>query len=177
MIKPNNIFGLTREEKIVAGLPLFSKQSFTPQERVWFQENGEKLRNEFNEQLMEFVSKVKDRLKYKTQEEAYHAVQEYRRGSLETELYDKIDFIHLEDPLKRDTDVDELELTYFLNSRIIKDKFPKDEFRDVFGLEYDGTWTIEHTKAVIEIQSELTEFFSSEASGKKKPEESATTGK
>lgn len=173
MTKSVNIFGLTREEKTIAGIPLLGKQSLTPQERTWFQENGEALRVEFNEQLMAFVKLVKDRLKYKTEEDAFHAVQEYRRGALETELYDKIDFIHLEKPLKRDKDVDELELTYFMNSRIIKDKFPADDFKEVFGIEYAGEWTIEHTRAVLEIQTELTEFFSSEAAGKKKSEEKA----
>jgi hypothetical protein len=162
-----NIFGLVREEVTIAGLPLFKRQSLTPQERVWLQENSEAARNEYNVRYLAFVDVVKDKLKYKTQEAAYHAVKQYFRGTLESEQSDTIELLSLEKPLKRDRDVDEEELTFLLNSRIIKDKFPIAEFEESFGITYANNWTIEHTKAIEELHAELMEFFSRESEGKK----------
>jgi phage-related tail protein len=170
MTKPVNIFGLTREEVTISGLPLLKRQSLTPAERIWLQENSEAARNEWNVAYLAFVDAVKDKLKYKTQEDAYHAVKEYFRGTLDTVESDKIELLSLEKPLKRDRDIDQQELTYLLNSRLIAAKFPIAEFSEVFGIEYAGEWTIEHTKAIAELHDELTEFFASESEGKKKPE-------
>ena len=174
MNKPTSIFGLTREEVTISGLPLLKRQSLTPAERVWLQENSEAARNEWNVAYLAFVDTVKDKLKYKYQEEAYHAVKEYFRGTLESLESDKIELLSLASPLKRDRDVEEQELTYLLNSRLVSTKFPTEEFAEAFGIEYAGTWTIDHTKAIAELHPELTEFFAAESEGKKAP---ATAGK
>jgi hypothetical protein len=175
-VSKTNIFGLLREEVTVAGIPLLKRQSLTPAERVWLQENSEAARNEWNVAYLAFVDAVKDKLKYKTQEEAYHAVKEYFRGTLDAIESDKIELLSIASPLKRDRDIDEQELTYLLNSRIIKDKFPAAEFSEAFGIEYANTWTIDHTKAIAEIHPELNEFFASESEGKKS-DSAAVTGK
>jgi hypothetical protein len=169
----STIFGLTREEVTIAGLPMQKRLSLKPVERVWFQENSEASRNEWNESYLAFADAVKDKLKYKTQEEAYHAVKEYYRGTLDAELSDKIELLSLSKPLKRDKDIDELELTFFINSRLVKDKFPKEEFLEAFGLAFVDEWTIEHTRATAEIHDELQEFFASEAAGKVKTDTAA----
>jgi hypothetical protein len=169
--KPVSIFGLIREEVTICGLPLLKRQSLTPAERVWLQENSEAARNEWNVSYLAFVDTIKTALKYKTQEEAYHAVKEYFRGTLDTAESDRIELLSLSNPLKRDRDVDEQELTYLINSRLVKSKFPVDAFKETFDIDFTGEWTIEHTKAIAELHPELTEFFASESEGKK-PKES-----
>ena len=167
MSKSVSIFGLIREEVTICGLPLLKRQSLTPSERVWLQENSEAARNEWNVAYLAFVDTVKTTLKYKTQEEAYHAVKEYFRGTLDTEESDRIELLSLASPLKRDRDVDEQELTYLMNSRLVKSKFPVEAFKETFDIDFVDEWTIEHTKAVAELHPELTEFFASESEGKK----------
>lgn len=164
----SNIFGLLREETVVAGIPLIKRQSLTPRERVWLQENTEAARNEWNIAYLGFVDTVKDKLKYKSQDEAYHAVKEYFRGTLEAVQSDKIELLSIAHPLKREKDINEQELTFLLDSRIVKDTFPTIEFNETFGLEYAGTWTIEHTRATVEIHDLLNSFLASESEGKKK---------
>jgi hypothetical protein len=177
MTNATKIFGLTREEITIAGLPMQKRESLKPSERAWFQANSEKARNEWNEAYLAFVAAVKDKLKLKTEEESYHTVKEYFRGELTSEIADRIELLSIANPLKRDKDIDEMELTYFLNSRLVADKFPKEEFLEAFGIAYNGEWTKEHTEAASEIRTELEEFFTKEAAGKQKPEPEATTGK
>lgn len=168
---PVNIFGLTRKETIVCGLPLVQRNSLTPAERVWLQENSEAARHEANAAYLEFVDLVKDKFKYKTQEDAYHAVKAYYRGELDAAESDKIELLSLQKPLKRDRDIDEQELTYLIGSRLIAEKFPTEQFEQCFGIAYTGEWTMVHTKAIAEIHAELIEFFSKESEGKKEVSE------
>jgi hypothetical protein len=177
MAKSINIFGLIREEITVCGIPLLKRQSLTPAERVWLQENSEAARNEWNVSYLAFVDAVKDKFKYKSQEDAYHAVKEYFRGTLDTVDSDRIELLSLEKPLKSDKNIEEAELTFMMNSRIVAKKFPTVDFEETFGLIYTGEWTEEFTKATAEIHPGLVEFFAKESAGEKDELLTEKTGK
>jgi hypothetical protein len=177
MAKSTNIFGLVREEVVICGIPLYKRQSLSPKERIWLQENSEAERNEWNIAYLAFVNNVKDALELSSEEEAYHAVKEYDRGVLDSVSADRIELLNLRNPMKTNADVEEAEFTFMMNSRIIPDKFPVVEFDKEFGLTYDGEWTKEFTKATGEIHTKLVEFFSKESSGEKDEPATGKMGK
>jgi hypothetical protein len=174
MAKSVSLFGVVREEVVICGVPLFKRQSLSPKERVWLQENSEAARNEWNIAYLAFVDNVKETLGLAGQEEAYHAVKEYDRGVLDSVSSDRIELLSLKSPMKTNRDVEEAELTFMMDSRIVKEKFPTVEFETEFGLIYAGEWTEEFTKATVEIHPKLIEFFSKESTGEK---DEPTTGK
>jgi hypothetical protein len=171
-----NIFGLTRDTVIICGLAFLSTNSLLPAERVWMQENSEKNRNEYNKQYLEFVGNIQKALSLESEEKAYHLIRCFYRGEIEDrEVYDKLELTILKHPRPSSPDADIEELTYFINSRLIKTDFPKAEFKETFGIEYKDKWTVEHTKAIAEIAPQIEEFFLKEINGGTVPE--ATEGK
>lgn len=166
-----NIFGLTRDTVIICGLAFLSTHSLLPAERVWMQENSEKNRNEYNKKYLEFVGNIQKALTLESEEKAYHLIRCFYRGEIEDrEVYDKLELTILKHPRPTSPDADIQELTYFINSRLVKDKFPKAEFKETFGLDYKGEWTLEHTKAIAEISAQIEEFFIKEINGGEVPE-------
>ena len=167
----SNIFGLVRIQVVILGLTFLQIDSLSPAERTWLQENSEAKRNEFNKNYLDFVGKVQAKLNLESEEKAYNLVKSYYRGDLEDiELADTIELIALKNPRPRQQDIELEELTFFINSRLVKSEFPKAEFKETFGLEFKSEWTIEHTKAIAEIAPKIDEFFTREANNGKAPE-------
>ncbi len=173
----SNIFGLTRTIITVLGFAFTQTNSLTPTERIWIQENSEARRIEFNKTYLEFVAKVQQELKLKTEEEAYHLVKAYYRGELESKVADSIELIAIKNPRPIRPDIELEEITYLIDSRLIKAQFPYKEFEETFGIKYEDTWTTEHTKAISEILPAIEEFFSLEANGGKAVEVVNSEGK
>jgi len=158
------IFGLVREVVTIAGIPLYKKNSLTPAERIWLQENTEAEEQKFNVGYYDFVGKVQAELDLKTEADAYHIVKSYYRGTLDDKARsDRIELLSLRNPLPSRANVRLEQLTYLLNSRIVKEQFPSQPFFEAFGIAYLNQWTIEHTKAAEEIIEKLEEFLEGEA--------------
>ena len=158
------IFGLVRETVTIAGIPLSKKNSLTAAERIWLQENTEAEEQKFNTGYYAFVQLVQKEFKIETESEAYHVVKDYHRGTLEDKSdADKIELIALRNPLPSRANVRYDQLTYLINSRIVKEQFPINEFFEAFEITYEGEWTSEHTKAAEEIIDKLEEFLEGEA--------------
>jgi hypothetical protein len=171
MTPPPNIFGLTRSAAVICGITLLMTLSLQPHERVWLQEVAEKADNEYNKNYLTFISDIQKSLKLETEEKAYHLIRSFQRGEIEdTELFDEIDLKLLKHPVPKVPNTYLQRLTYLINSRIIKAEFPKAEFKEAFGLEYKGEWTLEHTKAIAEISSQFDDFFAREINGGVVPE-------
>ena len=161
---PAQIFGLVRETVTIAGIPLNKKNSLTAAERIWLQENTEAEEQKFNTGYYAFVQLIQKEFKIETESQAYHDAKAYNRGTLEDKCYaDKIELIALRNPLPSRASVRYDQLTYLINSRIVKEQFPTNEFFEAFDVAYVGEWTIEHTKAAEEIIDKLEEFLEGEA--------------
>lgn len=158
------IFGLVRETVTIAGIPLSKKNSLTSAERIWLQENTEAEEQKFNVGYYDFVGKVKQELSLKDEAEAYHVVKDYYRSALEDKAQsDRVELLSLRNPLPSRANVRLDQLTYLINSRIVKEQFPSQAFFEAFGIAYLNEWTIEHTKAAEEIIDKLEEFVEGEA--------------
>ncbi len=171
MSTPTNIFGLTRQRITIAGLLFLSCYSLLPHERIWLQENANKARDEYNKAYLDFIGKIQKELGLQTEDEAYHLVRSYYRGNLEDlKLLDRTDLAIRKNPFPQQPDTDTQELTYFIDSRLIKSEFPKAEFKEAFGLDFKDKWTVEHTKAIAEILPQIEEFYAKETNGGKAPD-------
>jgi hypothetical protein len=160
-----NIFGLTKTISTVAGIPLIKMNSLTPHERIWLQENTEAGQNEFNITYYEFIKLIQKEAKLKDDVEAYEKIKAYYDGTSQDSRVDAIiELASIKDPSKapKRKDLGTEQTTFLLNARILKEKFPKDEFLETFGIKYDDTWTIEHTKAIAQILPQINEFFEAE---------------
>lgn len=167
----SNIFNLTRLNVVIAGLTFLSTNSLLPHERVWMQENSEKARNEYNQKYLEFVGKIQQVLGLESEDKAYHLIRSFYRGEIEDrELYDRLELAILKHPRPVVPETEVEELTYLIDSRLVKSEFPKAEFKETFGLDYKDKWTLAHTKAIAEIVPQIEEFFAKELNGGKLPE-------
>jgi hypothetical protein len=167
----SNIFNLTRLNVIIAGLTLLSTNSLLPHERIWIQENSEKVRNEYNRKYLEFIVKIQQALGLESEDKAYHLIRCFYRGEIEDrELYDRLELVILKHPRPTSADTDIEELTYLIDSRLVTPEFPKAEFKETFGLEFKDKWTLAHTKAIAEIVPQIEDFFTKEINGGTLPE-------
>lgn len=158
------IFGLIRQKITLAGIPLIKCNSLTPSERIWLQENTTAEEAKFNEGYLEFVSLVQKSFALADDFAAYDLVKSYYRGTLEeTAQANRIELLAMKNPLPTRANVRIDQMTYLMNSRIIKAEFPIVAFSEVFGLTYAGEWTIEFMKAIEEIQDKFEAFFDREA--------------
>lgn len=158
------IFGLIRQKITLAGIPLIKCNSLTPSERIWLQENTTAEEAKFNEGYLEFVSLVQRSFALADDFAAYDLVKSYYRGTLEdTTKSNRIELLAMKNPLPTRANVRIEQMTYLMNSRIVKAEFPIVPFAEVFGLTYAGEWTIEFMKAIEEIQDKFEAFFDKEA--------------
>lgn len=168
------IFGLIRQKITIAGIPLIKCNSLTPAERIWLQENTTTEEAKFNEGYLAFVSLVQKSFGLADDFAAYDLVKSYYRGTLEdTAQANKIELLAMKNPLPTRTNVRIEQMTYLMNSRIVKAEFPIAAFAEVFGLTYAGAWTIDFMKSIEEIQDKFEAFFDGEAdksNGESEPE-------
>lgn len=158
------IFGLIREKITIAGIPLIKCNSLTPSERIWLQENTTAEEAKFNEGYLLFVSLVQQSFELADDFAAYDLVKSYYRGTLEdASQSNRIELLAMKNPLPTRANVRIEQMTYLMNSRIIKAEFPIVAFAEVFGLTYGGVWTLDFMKAIEEIQDKFEAFFDREA--------------
>jgi hypothetical protein len=158
------IFGLVRDIVTIAGISFNKKNSLTAAERTWLQENTEAEEQKFNAGYYAFVGLVQADCKLKSEAEAYHLVKSYFRGDLaDKAMADRIELLSMRNPLPNRANIRLDQLTYLIDSRIVKTEFPREAFLETFGLAYDGVWTLEHTKAAEEIIDTIEEFLEGEA--------------